>query len=95
VRSNIVKLRRKTRLNSLIDEVTRIPSDAVPLTTSSKKRVEALGRNIPINWLLFFTSRNWHAIHIWRVTRSKTMTVELMDELKELIADWASFSGEV
>lgn len=96
IRLNIVKFRRKQRLRGLISEVIGIPSDGIPLSSASKKRIEALSRNIPLTFFLYFGERNKLAKHIKEiVSEANTIDQEKMDELKEVINDWSSFSEDI
>ncbi len=90
IKANIVKFRRKQRLRNLIDDVSRIPDDATPLTSASKTKIASLQRNVPVNFISHFSQRGRHAIEIHKHANSGNIA-----DLKESINDWISFSEDV
>lgn len=90
IRANIVKFRRKQRLHSLIDDVFRIPDDAIPLSSASITKINSLLRNIPINIFSRFSKRGRLAEEIHK----NTDPINIAD-LKESINDWRSYSNDI
>jgi hypothetical protein len=90
IRTNIVKFRRKQRLHSIIDDVLRIPDDAIPLSSASNTKINSLLRNIPISIFSRFSERGRLAKDIH--TNAKA---EKIADLKESINDWKSCSNDI
>lgn len=90
IKANIVRFRRRQRLQQLIDEINRIPDDAIPLSKASKSKLAALRRNIPAGFFSNFSNRGRMALEI-----HKHISAEDIAALKEAIHDWSSYSEEI
>lgn len=90
LRAKIIEQRRKARLRQLVEDIRRIPSDAVPLTTATQSKLASLGRNLPSGWLYYFSakSRAARAIH-------QAIKAEDINSIKEGIEDWVSHSEDL
>ncbi|MFC0259775.1 hypothetical protein CEY09_23970 [Achromobacter marplatensis] len=89
IKTNIVKFRRKQRLRQLVDEVMRIPDDAIPLSSASTTKLAALKRNIPTRIWYCCTSRGKATLEVHRHIDGGDIVA-----LKEAIHDWSSYSEE-
>lgn len=95
IRSNIIKFRRKKRLRDLVEDVLRIPSDGVPLSSASKKKIESLGRNLNVGIFECLSEKSKLATQIKGIIKGiDNMTEDEMNELKEVINDWSSYSED-
>lgn len=97
VRRAILRHKRKTRIESLIQDVIKIPSDAVPLASASMRKIEALERNVRGPWYKrLFGIKSEISKAIKSIANKTNLISEAdMDSLKELIADWQSHSEDM
>jgi len=89
IRANIVRFRRKQRIKQLLDEVQRIPDDAIPLSAASKTKLSALQRNIPAGPLAFVTERGRAARALHKHIKEQDLAA-----VKEALNDWQSYSED-
>lgn len=87
IKTNIINFRRKQRLRQLVEDVLRIPDDAVPLSDASRSKLEALKRNTPLGVFVRFTARG-RAIKFMHGKIDAGNPVEI----KEAVHDWNSHS---
>lgn len=73
-----------------MDDVIRIPEDAMPLAPASRQKLAALKRNLPTYFWFAFTAKG-------RVTLEVHKHIDAGDlgAIKEALSDWASYSEEV
>jgi len=89
IKTNIVKFRRKQRLRQLVEEIGRIPDDAMPLGTASLTKLAALKRNMPTRPWSKLTSKGRATIEVHTNIDRRDIVA-----LKEAINDWSSYSEE-
>jgi hypothetical protein len=90
IKTNIVRFRRKLRIRQLIEDISRIPDDATPLSSASQTKLSALKRNIPVFAWSPFTARGRLAIEVHRHVESQDILA-----LKEAIQDLSSYSEDL
>lgn len=90
IKTNIIKFRRKQRIRGLIEDISRIPDDALPLAPASLQKLSALKRNTPTNWFSSFTEKGMAALEL-----HKNIDAGNIVAIKEALNDWSSFSGEI
>jgi len=89
IKANIVRFRRRQRIRQIVEEVQRIPDDAVPLAPASKSKIASLKRNVPNHLFLHFTAKGRAALEL----QAKLGTEDLL-EIKDAMQDWLSYSEE-
>jgi hypothetical protein len=89
IRANIIRFRRKQRVRQLLDDVGRIPEDAIPLSPTSRSKLVALKRNIPAGFFARFSERGRAAREL-----HKHIDQEDLVAVKEAIDDWRSYSED-
>jgi len=90
IRKNIIKFRRKQRVSTLIEDVFRIPVDALPLSSASKSKMDALKRNVPIGLFARCTQRGRAGIEVRRHLDGSDLV-----SIREAINDWVSYSEDI
>jgi hypothetical protein len=90
IKANIIKFRRRQRIRQLLDDIFRIPDDAVPLASASRTKLNSLKRNLPKYFWSGITNRGKTVIEIHKHVDASDIAA-----LKEAINDWSSYSEEV
>lgn len=90
VRSRVIDIRRKNRLRGLVEDIRSIPDDALPLSSASISKLEALSRNIPYGMLCLFSKKS-------RAARDMQIAIKERDLLatKEAMEDWLSHTEDL
>ncbi len=90
IRYNVIGFRRKVRIRKIIDEIRRIPDDAMPLSNATKSKFKSLSRNLPKGWLRLFSKKNKA---VWDI--QKAIKSDEISSVKEGIEDWISYSEDL
>lgn len=86
---NIVRFRRRNRLRTLLEDIERVPDDAVPLAEATRVKLLALQRNIPVHFYSRWTEEGQAAR-----TLRQCIDQGQIAEIREAIQDWKSYSED-
>lgn len=90
VKASIIMFRRKQRIKNLIEEIRRIPDDAIPLAPASIQKLAALKRNFPAHFWFRFTEKGKAILEVHKQIDSSNIVA-----LKEALNDLTSYSEEI
>jgi len=97
IKSNIIKVRRKTRLYELLNSVYRIQSDAIPLSDTSVNHIRSLKENIIVKWWQWNNDNKCAAkkVHDKIDALIYNQSQYNLEALKEALKDFESYRGEI
>ena len=74
----------------LIEDIRRIPNDAIPLSDATKSKLSSLSRNLSFGWLSWISDKSKTARVIQKAIKKENIAL-----VKEGLEDWVSYSEDL
>lgn len=87
IRANIIQFRRRKRVQKLIEDILRIPDDAIPISNATRSKFKSLSRNIPKGFFHIISRKSKVAHDIQAAIRADDIA-----SVKEALEDYISYT---